>query len=81
MEQNWSSVLLDDVARGTISTFDADRFVISGPSLSIGPRATLALSLMLHELATSTVKYGALRVPEGRVAMQWTTQDDRLHLL
>lgn len=81
MGQNWSSALLHDVVRGAISTFGADRFKIAGPSVGIGPRATLALSLMLHELATNAVKYGALRVPKGYVVLQWTTQDDRLHLL
>jgi two-component sensor histidine kinase len=31
----------------------------------------LAITLALHELATSAAKYGALSVPSGRVAITW----------
>jgi two-component sensor histidine kinase len=46
-----------------------DRFTISGPETDLGPRATL--SLLLHELATNAIKYGALLTEEGRVAVTW----------
>ena len=47
------------------------RFSVAGPDLLIGPSAALSLALMLHELATNAVKYGALSTPEGRVAVDW----------
>lgn len=74
--ENWSRARFDDVARGALSTFGEDRFALSGPDVSIGPRATLALSLMLHELATNAVKYGALSVPNGRVGVTWSIRQD-----
>ncbi len=79
--QDWSSAQLDDVARSAVSTFGADRFMVSGPSIGIGPRATLSLSLMLHELATNAVKYGALSVPEGKVTLRWTVGDEKMDLV
>jgi PAS domain S-box-containing protein len=47
------------------------RFTIEGPDIRLSPEITLALSMALHELATNAIKYGALSVPEGQVAIRW----------
>ena len=47
------------------------RFHLEGPDLTVGPRAALSLSLMLHELSTNAAKYGALSVPGGSVSVIW----------
>ncbi|MDO5897236.1 sensor histidine kinase [Agrobacterium sp. Azo12] len=47
------------------------RFAASGPDLRIGSRPSLSLSLILHELATNAVKYGALSVASGRIDLRW----------
>lgn len=82
--RNWSAAPLEEVARRSLSTFGEDRFDLSGPPVEVGSRATLACSLLLHELATNAVKYGALSVPDGKVAVAWKLQDegagDNLHL-
>ena len=46
---------------------------ITGTDVELGPKAALSLALILHELATNAVKYGALSVPEGRLDIQSTT--------
>ncbi|MGU3539615.1 PAS domain-containing sensor histidine kinase [Methylobacterium sp. A54F] len=53
-----------------------ERFRLGGPDLRVGPRAALSLALMVHELATNAVKYGALSVPAGRVGLTWTVAVD-----
>ena len=59
---------------------DQPRFALDGPAVSVGPRAAMALSLMLHELATNAAKYGALSAPAGRVAIAWQTIGPRFEL-
>ncbi|WP_085810789.1 HWE histidine kinase domain-containing protein [Sphingomonas sp. TZW2008] len=48
------------------------RFSVDGPAVRLSPEITLALAMALHELATNAVKYGALSVPDGRVAIEWS---------
>jgi PAS domain S-box-containing protein len=79
-ERNWAGADLGDVARRAISPFAAGRIVLNGPLVKISSSQTLALSLALHELATNAAKYGALSQPEGRVAVEWKMQANRLDL-
>ena len=53
-----------------------DRFVLDGPTVMVGSKAALSLSLMLHELATNAAKYGALSNAAGQVAITWTTDGE-----
>ena len=54
------------------------RLALDGPVIEVGPRAALSLALMMHELATNAVKYGALSVPGGRVAVTWSLDADAM---
>jgi len=51
---------------------DRERLTIEGPSLILEPRACLNLALVFHELATNSVKYGALSNSIGRVTVEWS---------
>ncbi|MGJ4944023.1 sensor histidine kinase, partial [Bradyrhizobium sp. HKCCYLS1011] len=53
---------------------DAARVTIGGPRLTLAPKAAEVLTLAIHELATNAVKYGALRVPTGRIASLWKVE-------
>lgn len=46
-------------------------FTVEGPDVELAPGDALTLGLAIHELATNASKYGALSVPEGRVAVTW----------
>jgi PAS domain S-box-containing protein len=56
------------------------RFLINGPDVALAPRATVALALGLHELATNAAKYGALSSPEGKVTLDWDVDGQTLRL-
>lgn len=86
MQQSWSAARVRAIANAVLHVFEVgDRFVLKGRDIEIGPRATLSLSLLLHELATNAVKYGALSVPEGHVEIEWSTcrvdGEDTFHLV
>ncbi|QDA36164.1 histidine kinase (plasmid) [Paracoccus liaowanqingii] len=73
--RNWQGSDIRDVVASAIAPHSdsADtRFSITGPSVSLSPRAALSLSLALHELATNAAKYGALSTNAGRVEITWS---------
>lgn len=79
--ENWSVVALRHVVEATLSPLNGlDQIRLSGPHVRIGARLTMALSLVLHELATNAAKYGALSVPEGRVDLAWEIDGDQLRM-
>ncbi len=51
-----------------------ERLDIDGPDIMVGQKGTLSLALLLHELATNAMKYGALSNEAGRVTIKWTVE-------
>jgi two-component sensor histidine kinase len=58
----------------------ASRFIVDGPHIQLGERATSGIALVLHEFATNAAKYGALKSSGGSVAVKWRQADGRLIL-
>ena len=77
VDSNWSGTDLTSVVRATIAPHEGEigRFSVSGPFVALTPQAAVTVSLALHELCTNAAKYGALSVPEGRVAIVWSLTD------
>lgn len=72
LRSNWETAGLEEVARGVLTTFAPDeRIAMSGPSVSLGSRATLSTTLLLHEMATNAAKHGALANDAGRIDLAW----------
>ena len=77
LRESWASAPVRTVVEAVLGTVTpVERFDLSGPNLPLGARATLSLSLLLHELATNATKYGALSNDEGRVAVGWRREGD-----
>lgn len=49
----------------------ADRVTSDGPHCALVPRAAEVIGMALHELATNSLKYGALSTAQGRVGIEW----------
>jgi PAS domain S-box-containing protein len=72
--ETWAGADLNDIVAASLAPYaggDDGRYQFSGPPLRLVPRAALALSMGLHELATNAVKYGALSTDTGRVKVEW----------
>jgi two-component system, chemotaxis family, CheB/CheR fusion protein len=70
----WGDIPLRDVLVSEMEPYigrQEGRLVFEGQNVLLRPRAALALGMVVHELATNAVKYGALSVPEGRVTVTW----------
>lgn len=62
---------LDMLVARVLTPFGQHNCQISGPPVPITPRNATPIALIIHELATNAVKYGALSVPQGRVEIGW----------
>jgi two-component sensor histidine kinase/CheY-like chemotaxis protein len=45
--------------------------IVDGSPVHLEPHAYISFALVIHELATNARKYGALSMPQGRVAVKW----------
>ncbi|KQT12603.1 hypothetical protein ASG40_19920 [Methylobacterium sp. Leaf399] len=72
----WASVELADVlARSLAPLADLARIQMGGPSVQLGPEATVSLGLAFNELILNAVAAGALSGPDGFLAVTWETAD------
>jgi len=75
LESQWRGTDLRTLAGHTLEPYTSDdrpeAVEVDGVPVELDPRQALSLSLVLHELATNAVKYGALSAPAGRVRLAW----------
>jgi len=81
-EESWRGTSLRLLLREQLlqGPVDESRLEMSGPEIDLDPQVTLHLGLMLHELGTNCVKYGACSTPRGTVKITWMLEDDTLRL-
>lgn len=72
LRKDWAGAPAVEVVRAALANSGhADRIDVSGADFDLGPRSTLSLSLLLHELTTNAAKHGALSAPAGRIRVEW----------
>jgi two-component sensor histidine kinase/integral membrane sensor domain MASE1 len=71
-QSRWHGVGLIDLLRRQLAPYTTDANIsFNGPDVILTSRETQALAMVIHELVTNAVKYGALSIPDGSVAMSW----------
>jgi two-component sensor histidine kinase len=72
LQGKWTTAQLGDVIHAAIEPFEnrqVPRFSVQPIDLSVNASAVLPLTMSLNELCTNAVKYGALSVPAGKIAI------------
>lgn len=71
-DKYWHTAPIDTLISATLQKLvPSERLDADGPDIQIGPKGALSLSLVLHELATNALKYGALSNDTGRILLHW----------
>ena len=87
VEKEWVGADISQIAADVLAPYrteDEARIVMEGPKLMVRPQVGVALVMVLHELATNAVKYGALSVPGGTLRVDWNQSGEadakRIHV-
>lgn len=72
--EQWGEVELNSIIIDQLMPFQSDskhRIQIAGPCVLCKPNVAVTFGLIVHELATNAVKYGALSNARGSVSINW----------
>ena len=75
-QDHWTHTSLSRLLHEEVEAFGRDRISSSGPDVLLAPRQALSLGMVLHELLTNAVKYGALSQAGGKVDVCWSVSAD-----
>jgi two-component sensor histidine kinase len=80
------AALLGDLLSVLLAPYDetaafSGRIRVAVPRMGIGERTASTLAMVIHELATNSVKYGALSCAEGFLDVSSRTDEDRIYLI
>lgn len=76
--RHWEGASLETLTRDVLSAMvgsAASRTKIEGPAVDLTPRTALSLTMVLNELATNAIKYGALLSHTGILSVTWGLED------
>jgi two-component sensor histidine kinase len=73
LRSHWGGVDLDQLVHSELELF-SKRATIAGESIVLPPQMAQNFTLVLHELATNSAKYGALSTDAGKIMVFWTVE-------
>lgn len=81
-----ASALLGDLLTVLLAPYDdlgafSGRIRVSVPRMSVGESSTTVLALIIHELATNSLKYGALSVDTGLLDVACSAHDEAVTIV
>lgn len=79
-ETRWKDVSLRSLVDVELGAFAA-QVEVSGEPLELSPQSAQYLGMLVHELCTNAVKYGALSVETGSVSLNWAIDDNGILML
>jgi two-component sensor histidine kinase len=74
-EGDVDAVPLRGVLERCLEPYDLSKFELEGEDIVLPVRAVTPIGLVVHELATNALKYGALRGDEGSIRIDWSVTD------
>jgi len=77
--EHWAPASLKELIRNECQAYaenSVDRVKVSGPDAYLKPEAFTAIALVIHELLTNCVKYGALSDSSGTIAIDIAERED-----
>lgn len=80
-ESRWTGAKLHSLVTEELEPYDLEgtgRADIIGPELVLQPHLAQTIAMVLHELATNAVKYGALSILSGRLRIEWSRRETHL---
>ena len=73
ISEGFEGAPLTEIVRLEFESF-SDRVKAAGPDVMLSPKVAQTFALLVHELATNAIKYGALTRPDGQIAVHWSVE-------
>jgi two-component sensor histidine kinase len=80
VKSNWHSASLREILIQEFSPYGLSRFELHGDDVDCPSALAVFLALVVHELTTNAIKYGALSKSGGRIDIAWAAVSDQLTL-
>jgi two-component sensor histidine kinase/CheY-like chemotaxis protein len=74
VKSQWRNIEASELIGGQLAHFGdllGQRVLFDGPPIRVSSAAAQSIGMVVHELSTNTVKYGALSGDEGKIEIAW----------